>query len=415
MASVVGVYVLDARQRASQEASPPSVEEEALEPLTVLIGVACSTDSGLNGTEEMVRLAQGDINAYCEERGSRFRFEFLVESCSGRSAVALNVTKTFKASGIDFIVGHGWSSLCDASLEYVNENDILLLSPSSSSPKLCIPDDNLFRLAPPDSTQGPVIAKMLKSYGIEAVVVMQRGDEWADCIYATFEPSYQALGGVIIHRIRYGPEDTEFSDHLEVAESHIQEAFAEYGKEHVALQVISFAEAMPTLLQAQDYPTLMNVTWFGTEGTVDFRMIADDAGEQASKVGLIGPVASPSYSYANLDLKEIGKRFGFYQTWEYFHLATGYDCCWIYALSVLEASSPSALEVKAVLPGVAADYSGASGPCVLDENGDRLIVNYALRGYAETSPGMYGFHQYGFYNATTDTISWSELVESLPH
>lgn len=144
-------------------------------------------------------------------------------------------------------------------------------------------------------------------------------------------------------------------------------------------------------------------------------MIAEDAGEQASMVGLIGPVASPSYSHANLDLKEIGERFGFYQTWEYFHLATAYDCCWIYALSVLEASSSSAPDVKAVLPSVAAGYTGASGPCVLDENGDRLIVNYALRGYAETSPGVYGFHQYGFYNATTDTVAWDELVYELPH
>lgn len=209
---------MDARQRASQEASPLSAEEESLEPVTVLIGVACPTDGGLNETEEIVRLAQGDIYAYCEERGSRFRFEFLVESCGGRSAVALNVTKTFKAYGIDFIVGHGWSSMCDASLEYVNENEMLLLSPSSSSPKLSIPGDNLFRLAPPDSAQGPIIAKMLKSYGIEAVILIQRGDEWADGIYATFEPSFEALGGVIIHRIRYGPEDTEFSDHLEEAE-----------------------------------------------------------------------------------------------------------------------------------------------------------------------------------------------------
>jgi ABC-type branched-subunit amino acid transport system substrate-binding protein len=292
---------------------------------------------------------------------------------------------------------------------------MLLLSPSSSSPKLSIPGDNLFRLAPPDSAQGPIIAKMLKSYDIEAVILIQRGDEWADSIYTTFEPSFEALGGVIIHRIRYGQEDTEFSNYLEEAESYIQEAIAKYGKEHVAFQLICFAEALPMLLQAHEYPTMMNVTWFGTEGTVDFRMIADDAGEQASMVGLIGPVASPSYSVANLDLKEIGERFGFYQTWGYFHLATGYDCCWIYALSVLEASSPSALEVKAVLPEVAANYSGASGPCVLDENGDRLIVNFALRGYAETSPGVYGFHQYGFYNATTDTISWNELIERLPH
>ena len=88
-------------------------------------------------------------------------------------------------------------------------------------------------MCPDDTIQAPAIAAMLKAHGIQAVVVMQRGDAWADGIYNYFEPAYTNAGGVIIEKIRYAGEATEFSNYLQTAEDLVAGAIATYGVEHV--------------------------------------------------------------------------------------------------------------------------------------------------------------------------------------
>ena len=53
-----------------------------------------------------------------------------------------------------------------------------------------------------DAVQGPAIAEMLWTWGIEAIIVIQRGDSWADGLYNIIEIDFPARGGVIAERIR---------------------------------------------------------------------------------------------------------------------------------------------------------------------------------------------------------------------
>jgi ABC-type branched-subunit amino acid transport system substrate-binding protein len=52
---------------------------------------------------------------------------------------------------------------------------MVIISPSSTSPLLAL-NDSVFRLAPSDLHQARVIARMLESKGVEAVVILERGD-----------------------------------------------------------------------------------------------------------------------------------------------------------------------------------------------------------------------------------------------
>jgi ABC-type branched-subunit amino acid transport system substrate-binding protein len=366
----------------------------------VTIGVASPTGEEDN-YEEIVQAAERDINAYCEEQGSRYRFQFILKYCDAQASKAASITREFKESGISLVIGHVWSSMCEASLQYVNENDVLLLSPASSSSTLSLPGDNLYRLTPPDAVQGWMCSEMLESLGYEAVVVLQRGDSWADAIYGALEKECAKKGVEIIDRIRYDPEEQEYHTYLERANRSLLMGVDTYGREGVAVQLIGFSEACVVLLQAQAYPALMETVWLGTEGSSDTYMVVYDAGEPASQVGLIGAVVAPP----GWVVEGVGAMS--------FFDAALYDCCWVYALSVLEADGTSATDVVEVLPRVASGYRGVTGLCVLDENGDREMVDFALKGYSETSPGSYAFWEYGFYNSTSNTITWDESVYNL--
>ena len=242
---------------------------------------------------------------------------------------------------------------------------------------------------------------MLASLGNEAVVVLQRGDTWADAIYDALDKECAEKGIEIIDRIRYGPEEYDFSTYLERANMSLLMGVETHGRGGVAVQLIGFSEAYVVLQQAQTYPALMETVWLGTEGSSDTLKVVDHAGEPASKVGLIGAVvAPPGWVVEGVEAPS------------FFDVAL-YDCCWVYALSVLEADGTSTTDVVEALPRVASEYRGITGLCVLDENGDREMVDFVLSGYSETSPGSYAFWEYGFYNSTTGQITWDEKIQEL--
>jgi ABC-type branched-subunit amino acid transport system substrate-binding protein len=86
-----------------------------------------------------------------------------------------------------------------------------------------------------------------------------------------------------------------------------------------------------------------------------------------------------------------------------------YDCCWVMVLSVLEAGTADGTEVAKVLPEVAAGFTGATGPCILDENGDREGVDYDLWGYFEVD-GTCESLRCGTYHHESDSVEWDEAL-----
>jgi hypothetical protein len=86
-------------------------------------------------------------------------------------------------------------------------------------------------------------------------------------------------------------------------------------------------------------------------------------------------------------------------------MSTFYDSAWIYALSVLEAGTTEPSDIKNVLQGVAGAFEGASGICVLDDNGDRKLSNYHIWGYLTKNRKYYN-EKLGFFEGKTNKITW---------
>jgi len=282
-----------------------------------------------------------------------------------------------------------------------------MISPSSSSPLLAISGDNLFRLCPNDLVQAPVIAKMLWNWGIEAIIVIQRGDPWADGLYNILEKEYPKLGGKILARVRYAAEVTEFSSYLERMEEIARDAVEEYGKEHVAIQCFSFSEIVTIVTQAKDYPTIYNLMWFGSDGTAFTQQLIDDAPEQADKLKILSTLAAPIPSSKYFDLYE--RYYELTNTPLSYYTAALYDIAWIYALSIIEAASTETDAIRQILPYVAENYFGVTGWCKLDVNGDRETSNYDIWGYAIIDGKCYNV-KYGIYDSLKDTITWYDVA-----
>jgi branched-chain amino acid transport system substrate-binding protein len=382
-----------------------TVTQTPLEGKTIQYGDLYATTSELEtGVPLAEEIILKDINTMADQLGYDVTFEALIDQADGQAASHLEKIQGYKSMDVNLIIGGRWSSMAQASLSYVNQNNMLLFSPSSTSPLLAQPNDNLFRLCPIDTLQAPAMAEMLTSYGIEAVLIMQTADAYGDGVYNIFETEYQDRGGVILERIRYAVESSEFSNYLATGDGIVKDAIEEHGQEHVGVILVATSGAVTMVTQAPDFENIYSVKWFGCDSTSLVQQMIDDATDPANHLKIFSTNASPGESdkYNDLDSRYrsiVGQQPGYYVT-------TTYDISWIIATSVLQAQSTDADEVVPIIDDVAYNYWGASGWCRLNENGDRYGSDYIIWGYGETSEGVIDNVCYGMYDSKTGEVTW---------
>lgn len=377
---------------------------------TIKIGVLSSTESMNPVYEFLTGLALEDINEYCVESGYNCSFEFLYTCGDGKAWVALEHTQMYKSIGIDLVVGYDWSSqLCVADF-YSEANDMVLLSPSSTSPvKHLTEEDNVFRLCPHDFKQTVPMVRIMRSLGVTDVVVIQRGDLWGDGLAKGFERGFEEDGGRVQAVIRYPGEivGEGFLPYVMKADAAIRDIAEKHGQDNAAILLISFSEDGQILEQASNHPALMMVKWFGSECTVDSSGILESSCNIAAAVGLISPIPSTAENkvYESVNqafVDEFNRSLGYYN-------ANIYDCCWVMALSVIEADSAEGLAVLEVLPETAGEYTGVSGNCHLDTNGDRDTVDYDLWGYFEVDDTCKSLRCGTYHHGGSVELDWELL------
>jgi len=388
-----------------------SVQYDSEPGLTEIeIGITASSTSALENTRILVEdIIEPDIAEYLALIGSDITIDFVIKDNQGQTAIALENTQSFKAMGIDLVIGHGWSSQCMASLSYVNENDMLLFSASSTASILAIEDDLLFRACPSDLVQGPILAEMWDTWGVDAVLTMHRADAWGDGLWNILEPFWGDIGIQNLGRIRYAGEAEEFSNYLDQANELITDAISVYGADKVGMQFFSFDELRTIQDQAADYPNLINVIWMTAEGGGRSQMMLDEAGEWATQTRHFSPfmaVDETNPRYIEIEEKYvelIGYSPGFYVTAQY-------DACRLLVESILQTDSIDALDIAEVLIPMSQEYYGLSGWMALDETGDRLPAKYDIWGFYEDpdTAGEYLYMKFGSYDGQTGALTWDD-------
>jgi branched-chain amino acid transport system substrate-binding protein len=383
-----------------------TVEKHPLDGTTIQVGYVSASTAGLETTVPLVEdLTAVHLNDFMDKLAYDTEVEFLIDTADGQAAIHLEKVQSFKSMDVEIFQGGAWSSQAQAALGYVNDNNMLMISSSSTSPLLAIPDDRLFRTCPTDYVQAPAISNMWKSWGAEAILIVQRGDSWADGIFNVLEPALEEAGIEVIDRVRYAAEVTEFSSYLATMDNLLGDAIAEYGAERVGVQTMYFDEGVVLVSQTGDYPNTREVIWMGTESSGrSQRMLDDGAGLQAA-LGGFSSLMTPAKSWKWERMDE--EYFDLVAQPASFYTAADYDAAWCLALSVLEVGSVKADDVVEAWPDVPRNFWGASGWVDLDENGDRKPGIFDIWGF--TGDGE-DFTSYGQYNGIEIVVNWDDAV-----
>lgn len=378
------------------------VTSETSLPLTVNIGVLLPITGVMSshGQDSNIatQFAAKNFNQYLESVGATWRVNLVMEDSQTDPVIALEKLQSLNSKGIKLVLGPDSSAEVKSIKSYVDSNDMLVLSPSSTAPNLAI-DDNIFRLIPDDTKQSVVIAKMLDHYGIKVVIPIYRGDVWGDGLYESTKSSFEAKDGIVDSGIRYSTESTVFSTEVKLLSDSVSKYSQDYSTDQIAVLLIGFTESVHILNSASSYDELNNVRWFGADGTTNDVNISNDriASEFAQSTNFTSTQFSPSKNETfelvqNHIIDTVGSPPSSY-------VYSSYDSLWVLGLTIHHTNSIDTSILKQNIPEIASNHIGAIGQINFNEYGDLSVADYELWSIVDGK-----WIRSGHYNAFTDTL-----------
>ena len=374
-------------------------------PKKIPIGLAIAVSGGyaVDGPRRLkgAQLAIKEMNDLLAKAGAPFRFVGIHEDTQGNPQKAVDVVKRFIANGIQVIVGPLSTSETAAVMPLANRYHVVVISPSSTGEAAAKPDDYVFRVAPPDSKQGPALATIIYKLGYRKLAIIARNDDYGRGLATLVADTFKKMGGEV-KTILYQPDKPDLSAEVTQLATVVQGFGAD---KQTAVLVIAFDnDGLQILQKASKIPVLAKVRWFGPDSMARNTFIENpQVAEFLMKVHFLGTRPAIERNPVTKHFEEAYKAMYHEAPTPYAYYA--YDAAWLAMLSVLVAGKYDGTAIKAVLPTVGAHYMGATGQKVFDKNGDCAIANYALWTVAKVD-GKYVFKTIGMWHDATKTIEW---------
>jgi ABC-type branched-subunit amino acid transport system substrate-binding protein len=143
---------------------------------------------------------------------------------------------------------------------------------------------------------------------------------------------------------------------------------------------LGFAEILQFIQSASQHDSLDDVRWFGPgANTKEHKLIDDPIGlEFSTNVQFttvqFAAAQNPTYDMVQEYMTEtLGTDPNTF-------VHSSYDAVWVIGLAMLETQSTDVSTIKAAIPEIAENYSGAIGPTKLNEAGDLAQADYEIWG-----------------------------------
>ncbi len=395
--------------------STASAKEIKIGVLVDLSGPLTTYGTDIKNT---LTIAEEDINNYFKEKGLDYTVKFYVEDTKVDPNIALQKVQSLYSQGINLIIGPMGSGEVANIKDYVTSNKIVIISPSSTALPTIIgfakPADKkyIFRFVGTDDLQTKAISAELRDAGIKGVVITYIGNAWGKGLYEVIKPQLKELGIEVAKVVEY-PEQTpaDFSPYITALEDGVKSLAKKYGYDKVAVVAFSYEEAFTMLAQTPKDSPLLNVIWFGCDGTAKSNKISETL-DKAIRVGFYSTLfEAKGKSYSDLVKKYKAKGFG--ET-PYQYAMNAYDAAWVLALAYVdtvnqtEKYDPDVMVEK--VKEVTEKYSNGdygvepvTGKIALNEWNDRASGNYAV--WYVSKAGKWDIA--GIWKFDTGKVEWS--------
>ncbi len=355
-----------------------------------------------------------DLKVYLKLLGYGTTFRYLVDDAQGDDNRHLEKLQGFKSMDVNLFEGGGWDSQAERALSYVNENNMLMWSPSSTSPALEIENDRLYRMCPSDSALPPALTEVMWSYGMRDVVVLHVDDPKTNEVVKQFTLAWAVKGGELASApVRIDAGSESYSLELLLADTQALNALKKYpGGERVATLLLASSEAPAILRQVGGYPSLSSTVLFWDGETAQLNVVDGGAGE-ANRLRVFG-ISPREPSNTLYD----GQRYRFENLTKLpFSVedAYSYDIGFLIVNTIVLAQSHRADDIVALQSPTAYSTFGATGWERLNGYGDRSPPPFDVWYYASFTGGAAHRRLVGTYDPEYNAMWWSmDVIPRFP-
>ena len=186
----------------------------------------------------------------------------LIEGDSGcDGAVALTSLNDVIAQGAQGVMGAACSGTSLAILDTAIAAEVVMVSPSNTSPQFTKMDKKGFyaRTAPSDLLQGEVLASLIAEDGVSTISIISRADSYGRGLAEATAAAFEAAGGTVKTIVYHATDATEFSSEVTAVGKGAPEAIVG----------ILFPETGCGVLQPAFEQGLLDTPWYMTDGVKD--------------------------------------------------------------------------------------------------------------------------------------------------
>jgi len=260
--------------------------------------------------------------------------------------------------GVELIIGAVSSRVTLAIAPLCEEERVLLISPSSSSPEISEIGDYIYRNYPSDIREGTSMAKFAKDLGLERIVIIAMDDDWGSGLRDVFTQQYESRFRQVVGSFGFKEDNP----------ARFSEIVAETMKlEPEGIYIVAYEHALSGLLPLLHDAGSKAVIMTTSAVTANTLQLAGAAAED-----LVYP-----QSTFDLDSKEpavaefVAAYRRRYNEDPDLYAAHGYDALKLLILAINVTGSARPDDVRIGLNGIH-EYEGAAGRTSFDKNGDVL-------------------------------------------
>ncbi|CCC81780.1 ABC transporter substrate-binding protein [Thermoproteus tenax] len=374
---------------------------------TVTIGALLPLTGALQsyglGSQCAVQLAVHDANQMFASKG--IQFQLVVQDTATDPNTALQKLQTLYAQGIRFVVGPMASAEVSAVMGFAEQNHIIIVSQSSTSPALAVPKPYVFRLVPTDFYQGNAIAALLHYLGVKRIVIVYRSDTWGQGLSAAIANASAKYGIQVLGSFGYDPSPSAMPAAEQAAVQKASQALGTPGPDAAFVMVTFEQDGVAVAQAAASDPVLSKVRWIGTDGIAGSTTLLQGAGKALAAAKFLATIAAPNPSDPRYQqfVKEYTQFCG-HPPVAYDPYA--YDAAMFIMTAIAQTGSTDPTVINSVLEqwGQNGTYVGVTGPVYLDQYHDRIYANYLIMGVAIVN-GTPTWINAGFYEGRTGQIT----------
>lgn len=372
----------------------------------VLIPLTGSISSMGENSQAALQLAKSDIEEWFALSGTEQKLTLVMEDTRADTATALQKLKELAAQGIRTFIGPFSSPELAHVKDYANQNDVLLISPSSVMSSLAIAGDNIFRFIPCDKVQSKATAALMSDDGIKWLLPVMRNDLWGASLLESTLAEYEGLRGQSAAPIKYDISGGDIPAIMSGLDQAVGEALLTRSPEEIGIYLLSYDEGTAMLNAAGGMENLKKVRWYGSSGFAMTRGILADpaAASFASSRGL--PCTIYALDEAARHIWEPVKNSisGMVGRQPDSYAMISYDALWVLVHTVLSAGTDQNIDrLKLILTEESGRYFGASGNTWLNEAGDRAFGNFDFYG-VRPDGGSFAWKRLAWYNSATGAL-----------